>query len=81
MASGIAIDSAKRRYKGVNLATELSEIRKRPYLQAEGAVLRDDGTLVITEQRYKKTVSESTISEYKELVQRRNEATTEAKIQ
>ena len=81
VASGIAIDSAKRRYKGVNLATELSEIRKRPYLQAEGAVLRDDGTLVITEQRYKKTVSESTISEYKELVQRRNEATTEAKIQ
>jgi hypothetical protein len=65
----------------VNLATEISEIRKRPYLQAEGAVLRDDGTLLITEQRYKKTVEESTISEYKELVQRRNEATTEAEIQ
>lgn len=80
-ASNIAIDSAKRRYKGVNLATEISEIRKRPYLQAEGAVLRDDGTLLITEQRYKKTVEESTISEYKELVQRRNEATTEAEIQ
>lgn len=81
IASNIAIDSAKRRYKGVNLATEISEIRKRPYLQAEGAVLRDDGTLLITEQRYKKTIEESTINKYKEFVQLRNEATTEEEIQ
>lgn len=81
IASNISIDSAKRRFKGVNLATEISEIRKRPYLQAEGAVLRDDGTLLITEQRYKKIVPEVTINKYKRLVQIRNEATTEEEIQ
>lgn len=81
VASNIAIDSAKRRYKGVNLATEISEIRKRPYLQAEGVVLRDDGTLLITEKRYKKTLSEESVRKYQDYVQRRNNATTQKEIE
>lgn len=80
VASNIAIDSAKRRYKGVNLATEISEIRKRPYLQAEGVVLRDDGTLLITEKRYKKTLSDESVRKYQDYVQRRNSATTQEEI-
>lgn len=80
IASNIAIDSAKRRYKGVNLATEISEIRKRPYLQAEGVVLRDDGTLLITEKRYKKTLSDESVRKYQDYVQRRNNATTQEEI-
>ena len=79
-ASNIAIDSAKRRYKGVNLATEISEIRKRPYLQAEGVILRDDGTLLITEKRYKKTLSDENVRKYNDYVQRRNNATTQEDI-
>lgn len=79
-ASNIAIDSAKRRYKGVNLATEISEIKKRPYLQAEGVILRDDGTIVITEKRYKKTLSDESVRKYKDYVQRRNNATTQEEI-
>lgn len=81
VASNIAIDSAKRRYKGVNLATEISEIRKRPYLQAEGVVLRDDGTLLITEKRYKKTLSDESVRKYQDYVQRRNNATTQKEIE
>lgn len=81
IASNIAIDSAKRRYKGVNLATEISEIRKRPYLQAEGVVLRDDGTLLITEKRYKKTLSDESVRKYQDYVQRRNNATTQKEIE
>lgn len=81
VSSGIAIDSAKRIYKGVNLESELREIKNRPYLQSEGAILRNDGTIVITEQRYKKTIGKSTIRAYEQLVQRRNEATTEKEIQ
>ena len=80
VASNIAIDNAKRRYKGVNLATEISEIRKRPYLQAEGVVLRDDGTLLITEKRYKKTLSDESVRKYQDYVQRRNNATTQEEI-
>lgn len=80
VASNIAIDSAKRRYKGVNLATEISEIRKRPYLQAEGVVLRNDGTLLIREKRYKKTLSAEKVEKYQELVQLRNNATTQKEI-
>lgn len=79
--SGVQIDSAKRKYNGVVVLSELREIKKRPYLQAEGAVLCDDGTLLITEQRYKKIVPEVTINKYKRLVQIRNEATTEEEIQ
>lgn len=80
VASNIAIDSAKRRYKGVNLATEISEIRKRPYLQAEGVVLRDNGTLLITEKRYKKALSAEKVEKYQEHVQLRNNATTQKEI-
>lgn len=79
--SGVQIDSAKRKYNGVVVLSELREIKKRPYLQAEGAVLCDDGTLLITEQRYKKIIPEVTINKYKRLVQIRNEATTEEEIQ
>ena len=51
--SGVQIDSAKRKYNGVVVLSELREIKKRPYLQAEGVVLRDDGTLLITEKGMK----------------------------
>ena len=44
-------------------------------------MLCDDGTLLITEQRYKKIIPEVTINKYKRLVQIRNEATTEEEIQ
>lgn len=81
VSSGIAIDSAKRRYKGVNLESELREIKNRPYLQSEGAILQNDGTIVITEKRYKKTIGELTVRAYEQLVQRRNKATTEKEIQ
>lgn len=80
IASNIAIDSAKRRYKGVNLESEIREIRKRPYLQAEGAILRDDGTLLITEKRYKKTLSDENIRKYNDYLKRRNNATTQEEI-
>ena len=53
VASGIAIDSAKRLYKDVFLETELKEIKKRPYLQVKGVVLNDAGAFHV-ERRYKK---------------------------
>ena len=80
VGSNIAIDSAKRRYKGVNLASEISDIRKRPYLQSEGAIL-DGEKVLIVEKRYKKTLSDETIEKYNKLVIRRNEATTEKEIE
>lgn len=80
VASNIAIDSAKRRYEGINLETEIRKIKKRPYLQAKGAVLRNDGTLLIIEKRYKKTLSAEKVEKYQEHVQLRNNATTQEEI-
>lgn len=81
VASNIAIDSAKRRYKGVNLAGELKAIKQRPYFQAEGAILEGDGTILFTEKRYKKILSAEVVKKYNELLAQRNQATTEEDVQ
>ena len=44
-------------------------------------VLRDDGTLLITEKRYKKTLSDESVRKYQDYVQRRNNATTQKEIE
>lgn len=77
--SNIAIDSAKRRYD-CNIAKEMRKIKSRPYMTAQGAIIQND-TVVFTETRYKKSLSEDTIKKYEEYVRRRNEATSEEKIQ
>lgn len=77
--SNIAIDSAKRRYD-CNVASEMKKIKTRPYMLAHGAILQDD-SVVFTETRYKKSLSEDTIKEYEKYVKRRDEATTEEQIE
>lgn len=81
VASCIAIDSAKRRYKGVELVTELKKLKERPYLKAKGAILQNDGTITLVEKRYKKCFSEETIRKYQDCLKARNAATTEEEIQ
>ncbi len=76
--SNIAIDSAKRKYD-VQPETELKEIRKRPYLKAEGIILNDSG-MYVTERRYKKTLSKKQIEEYEEKLKEREKATTQEEI-
>lgn len=80
VASNIAIDSAKRRYRGVQLESELNSIKSRPYLQAKGVVLQNDGTLVVTERRYKKSLSEDVIKQYEDDLAKREMATTQKEI-
>lgn len=77
--SNIAIDSAKRQYS-CNVATEMKKIKTRPYMTATGAIIQDD-TVVFTETRYKKSLSEDSIKEYEEYVRRRNEATNTEEIE
>lgn len=72
--SNVAIDSAKRRYD-CNIATEIRRIKSRPYMKAEGAIIKND-TVVFTETRYKKSLSEKTIADYEKLVKCRKEVTT-----
>lgn len=81
VASNIAIDSAKRRYKGVNLETEISQMKERPYLKIKGAILQNDGTIRLTERRYKKSLSNECIEKYEKAVKNRNEATTLEEVQ
>lgn len=81
VASNIAIDSAKRRYKGVNLETEISQMKERPYLKIKGAILQNDGTIRLTERRYKKSLSNECIEKYEKAVKNRNEATTIKEVQ
>lgn len=76
--SGIAIDSAKRRYD-VNIASEIRRLKSRPYITQQGAIIADDKILV-QETRYKKFLSEDTIKDYEELVKRRNGAKDQAMI-
>lgn len=71
--SNIAIDSAKRRYE-CNVASEIKKIKTRPYMTAQGAIIQDD-TVVFTETRYKKSLSDNTIKAYEEYVKRRDEET------
>lgn len=77
--SNIAIDSAKRRYD-INIASEISRMRDRPYLKEKGAII-SDGKITISETRYKKSLSEEAIKKYESFVQRRNEATNQAQIE
>lgn len=79
VASGIAIDSAKRLYKDVSLETELKEIKKRPYLQVKGVVLNDSGAFHV-ERRYKKILSDEVIVKYEDLQKQRELATTKEEI-
>lgn len=81
VASNIAIDSAKRRYKGVNLETEISQMKERPYLKIKGAILQNDGTIRLTERRYKKSLSNECIEKYEKAVKNRNEAITLEEVQ
>lgn len=76
--SGIAIDSAKRRYD-VNIASEIRRLKSRPYITEQGAIIADD-KILIQETRYKKSLSEETIKDYEKYVKRRNEAKDQATI-
>lgn len=73
--SNIAIDSAKRRYD-CNVEAEMKRIKSRPYLKMENAIIQGD-TIVFTETRYKKNLSENKIKEYERLVEKRNHITTQ----
>ena len=77
--SNIAIDSAKRRYD-LQIASEIKEIKKRPYLRIDGAVIVDDSILITGDKRYKKSVSEETIKQVEELQKKRESATTEEEL-
>lgn len=76
--SNIAIDSAKRRYD-CNIEAEMQKIKSRPYLKTENAIIQGD-TIVFTETRYKKSLSENKIKEYERLVEKRNNATTQEEL-
>ena len=76
--SNIAIDSAKRRYD-VNIASEIKRMKNRPYMKVEGAIISDE-KILIEETRYKKSLSEATIKNYEELVERRKNAKTEEEV-
>lgn len=77
--SNIAIDSAKRRYD-CNIEAEIKKIKSRPYLKTENAIIQGD-TIVFTETRYKKSLSENKIKEYERLIEKRNNATTEKELE
>lgn len=76
--SNIAIDSAKRRYD-CNIVAEMKKIKSRPYLKTENAIIQGD-TVVFTETRYKKSLSENKIREYERLVEKRDNATTQKEL-
>lgn len=67
--SNIAIDSAKRTYD-CNIETEIKRIKSKPYLKTENAIIEGD-TIVFTETRYKKSLSEKKIKEYERLVKKK----------
>ena len=69
--SNLAIDSAKRRY-GVNIESELREIKNRPYIVEKGAIIHDTAIL-IEDQRDKKSFSGQDIDEYKNLCNKKKE--------
>ncbi len=71
--SNIAIDSAKRRYE-CNIEAELKRIKLRPYMTEEDAVIRDN-SIVFTETKFKKNLSEKKIKEYEKLLELREKAT------
>lgn len=70
--SNIAIDSAKRRY-GVNIASELKEIKNRPYIVEEGAIIHDTAIL-FEHQRYKNSFSKNDIEEYRGLCEKKEKS-------
>ncbi len=76
--SNISIDSAKRTYD-TNIETEIKKIKSRPYLKTENAIIECD-TIVFTETRYKKSLSEKKIKEYERLVEKRDDATTQEEL-
>lgn len=76
--SNVAIDSAKRRYD-INIESELSRLKERPYIVDEGAIVQDTSILFV-EQRYKKSLTEKDIQEYKELCEKRDESHDEEEI-
>ena len=76
--SNIAIDSAKRTYD-CNIETEIKRIKSKPYLKTENAIIEGD-TIVFTETRYKKSLSEKKIKEYERLVKKRDDATTQEEL-
>ena len=77
--SNIAIDSAKRRYD-CNIEAEMKKIKSRSYLKTENAIIQGD-TIVFTETRYKKSLSENKIKEYERLIERRNNATGQEELE
>lgn len=77
--SNIAIDSAKRRYD-CNVSNVMNKIKRRSYMTVTGAIIKDD-TIMFTETRYKKILSEAKIKEYEDYVKRRNEATSIEEIE
>lgn len=77
--SNLAIDSAKRRY-ACNIETEMKKIKSRPYLRTENAIIQGD-TIMFTETRYKKSLSENKIKEYEKLAERRNKAAGQEELE
>lgn len=73
--SNISIDSAKRTYS-CNIEKEMARIKDRPYMKAEGAIIRDN-TIIFKETRYKKSLSESQIADYEDCLKDREKATTQ----
>lgn len=76
--SNIAIDSAKRRYD-CNIEAEMKKIKSRPYLKMENVIIQGN-SIVFTEKRYKKSISENKIKEYERLIEKRNSAMTQEEL-
>lgn len=76
--SNIAIDSAKRTYS-CNIEKEMARIKDRPYMNVEGAIIRDD-KIIFKETRYKKSLSEKSIADYEDCIKDREKATTQEEI-
>nr|UWI13969.1 MAG: RNA dependent RNA polymerase [Bacteriophage sp.] len=76
--SNVAIDSAKRRYE-VNVESEMKKIKSRPYMTAQGAIIKND-SIIFKQKRYKKCLSENTIEQYNRLIEKRKQTDSEDAI-
>lgn len=76
--SNIAIDSAKRTYD-TNIEKEMARIKDMPYMTSQGAIVQND-SIVFTEMRYKKSLSEKSIADYEACLRDREKATSQEEI-
>lgn len=76
--SNISIDSAKRTYS-CNIEKEMARIKDRPYMTSQGVIIQND-SIVFTETRYKKSLSEKSIADYEACLKDRENAINQKDI-